>query len=353
MPGAHMLTAREDSDIVTAGLQTVSFYPFGDYTNNSTLQIKRWCHNRWHLHYILTDDSAGEQSAVRKAFPGLSAGELEVTHLLCKVHSLRTLRKALSGEANRRCREHLMAALYNQKTKPGCEESIQAAINAALEPRRSYIEKEWWVTRAEWANYARCHSSLLLQVPSTNVVESWHASLKHGVKKQMTKWSLLGFIERLSNTAAQWDRKAARVEADFHTLHLSDTAFFLGMRKLPYPVQQLVLGQLQQGNQLLAEGVDPRPLSDKLECDCLFFRQYQLPCAHMWQQEHIFGGVLKDEAVWEDFIFMFEDGGFEIYEGREVIYSPSELAEEIGAPAKRRLEVSLPHPLQLTTNALF
>ena len=79
-----------------------------------------------------------------------------------------------------------MAALYNQKTKPGCEESIQAAINIALKHRRSYIEKEWWVTRAEWVSYGRCHSAVLLQVPSTNPFESWHASLKHGVKKEMT-----------------------------------------------------------------------------------------------------------------------------------------------------------------------
>ena len=209
------------------------------------------------------------------------------------------------------------------------------ALNGVYEgERRSYVEKEWWDTMAEWVNYARCHSPLLLQVPSTNVVKSWHPSLKHGVKEQMTKWSLSGLIEQLSNTAAQWDRKAARVEADFRTLHHSNTAFF-------------------PGNELLAEGVDPKPLSDKLKCDCLFFRQYQLPCAHMWQQEHIFGGVLEDEAVWEDFVFMFEDGGFEIYEGREVIYSQKELAEEIGAPAKRRLEVSTLRPLQMATNTLF
>ncbi|SLM33896.1 MULE transposase domain, partial [Lasallia pustulata] len=298
IPGAHILTAREDSDIVATGLKT----------------IKRWCHNQWHLRYMLTDDSAGEQSAVRKAFPGLSAGEMEVSHLLCKVHSQRTLRKALPGEANQRCREHLMAALYNRKTKPGCEESIQAAINVAPRHRQSYVEKEWWETRVEWANYARCHSAILLQVPSTNPVESWHASLKLGVKKEMTQWSLLGSIERLANTAAQWDRKAERSEADFRSLHLSDTTFFPGMRKLPYPVQQLVLGQLQRGNELLAEGADPLPLGDELECDCLFFRQYQLPCAHMWQHEHTFGGVLEEEEVWDRFAFMFEDCGFEIYE---------------------------------------
>ena len=290
---------------------------------------------------MLTDDSAGEQCAVQKAFQGLVAGEQEVTHLLCKVHSRRAMIKALPGEANQQCREHLMAALYNQKMKPGCEESIQAAIKAAPEHRQNYIEKEWWKTRADWANYTRCHSALLLQVGSTNVVESWHASLKHGVKKEMPQWSLLGLVQHLANKAHQWDIQAVRAEVDFRSFHLSDTAFFPGMRRLPYPMQQLVLGQMQRGNKLLAEGVDPRPLADELECDCLFFRQYHLPCAHMWQQEHLFGGILEDEAVWDDYAFMFEDCGLEIYEGMEVTYSTKELGEEIGAPARRRLEVRL------------
>ena len=227
-----------------------------------------------------------------------------------------------------------MAALYNQKTKPGCEESIEAAINAAPPHRQSYVKKEWWDTRAEWANYARCHSALLLQVPSTNLVESWHSSLKHGVKKEMLHWSLLGLVKHLANKAHQWDIRAVRAEMDFCALHLSDTAFFPGMRRLPYPVQKLVLGQMQAGNALLAEGVDCQPLADELECDCLFFQQYHLPCAHMWHQEHLFGGVLENEEVWDEYTFMFEDCGLEIYKGMEVTYSTKELGEEIGAPAR-------------------
>ena len=283
---------------------------------------------------MLTNDSAGEQCAVRKAFQGLSDGEQEVTHLICKVHSRRTMLKKLPGDANQRCREHLMAALDYRKTKPGCEESIQAAIDAAPERKRGYVVKEWWDTRADWANYARCHSALLLQQASINVVESWHSSLKHGVKNEMLQWSLLSSVQHLANTAYQWDIRALKAAADFRTVHLSDTVFFPGMRRLPYPVQRLLLRQMQRGNELLAEGVDPWPLEDKLKCDCLFFRQYHLPCAHMWQQEHLFGGVLKEEKVWVDYAFMFKDCGFGIYEGMRVTYSAKELEEEIGAPAR-------------------
>ncbi len=92
---------------------------------------------------MLTDDSArGEQCAVRRAFRGLIDDEMEVTHLFCKVHTLRTIHTKLSSSSNIKVREHLMAALYNQKTKPGCEESICAARYAASPCQKSYFEKE-------------------------------------------------------------------------------------------------------------------------------------------------------------------------------------------------------------------
>ena len=292
---------------------------------------------------MLTDDSAGEQCAVRKAFRGLEAGEQEVSHFLCRVHSQRTLLKAFPGkdETNVSVRRHLLAALYNRKTRPGCEQSVQAAIDAAPPHRRAYLEKEWRDTMPDWANYARCHSPLLLQVPSTNCVESWHGSLKYGVKLAMTRWSLQGLLQHLANVATQWDLRAEVVKKSFRTKILSETTLFPGMQRLPYPVQKLVLGELTRGYELISEGADPQELGDDLECGCLFFRQYSLPCAHMWLQQHTFGAVLEDESVWERFVFMFDECGFEIYEGMSTVYLQKELDEEIGAPAKRRLEVRL------------
>ena len=91
---------------------------------------------------MLTDDSADEQCAVQKVFQGLEADEQKVSHLLCKVHSARVLQKALAGKVNCQCREHLFAALYNQKMKAECEKSIQQALNSALLSQQAYIEKE-------------------------------------------------------------------------------------------------------------------------------------------------------------------------------------------------------------------
>jgi hypothetical protein len=75
IPAAFLLHGDQSSDTLAIGLK----------------QIRKWCGNRRLLRYMLTDDSAGEQSAVKKGFPGLKAGEQKVDHLLCSVHSERTL----------------------------------------------------------------------------------------------------------------------------------------------------------------------------------------------------------------------------------------------------------------------
>lgn len=81
IPAAFFLYDRQDARIISESL----------------LHIKGWtslyCQRRWQPRYFLTDDSAAEQAAVQRAFPGLIAGEMEVDHLLCVVHSERTLRR--------------------------------------------------------------------------------------------------------------------------------------------------------------------------------------------------------------------------------------------------------------------
>ena len=112
----------------------------------------------------MTNDSAGEQSAVRKAFPGLIAGEQEVTHLLCTVHSEQTMQQSLKGQEYDQTWKHLLVAMRTRRTRAGCEESIQAAIKTSPKAKKDYIEKEWLATCSQWAMYARQHSSLLIQV---------------------------------------------------------------------------------------------------------------------------------------------------------------------------------------------
>lgn len=113
------------------------------------------------------------------------------------------------------------------------------------------------------------------------------------------------------------------------------------MQKLPYPIQKLFLGEQERALDLITQGAQPtRSLANDLTCDCPFFQKWQLPCADMWIQEEFLGGVLDQDHVWDKYAFMFSENGFEIYEGMEKTYTTRELFEEIGAPTKRRLQVS-------------
>lgn len=76
--------------------------------------------------------------------------------------------------------------LKRGRTRIGCEQSAEEVIAAApTADSQQYIRKDWQATMPDWANYARCHSSILLQVPTTNPVEGWHYALKHGVMQEM------------------------------------------------------------------------------------------------------------------------------------------------------------------------
>lgn len=82
---AHILAMQEDGDIDAEALRV----------------LKRWCGGKggWNLRYMLTDDSAAEQRAVRLAFLRLIADEQEVTHLLCVFRSEQTLKRKFKGSS--------------------------------------------------------------------------------------------------------------------------------------------------------------------------------------------------------------------------------------------------------------
>ena len=174
---------------------------------------------------------------------------------------------------------------------------------------------------------------------TTNNVESWHSSLKHGVKQVMKHWALLGIVMHVANVAAQWDLRAEEAEKSFRTKHLSDSMLLPGIRKLPCPAQKLVLDQLTVGRHLVGTHAVLKEFGDNVECDCLFFRSWALPCCHLFHRQLLFGGVLDKDEDWTRYGMMFENCGFEIYEGRETIYTPDQLDDEIGVPIRRRLEV--------------
>lgn len=144
VPVAHFFTKLLEAGIIVDCLQ----------------KIRSWCGEEggWNLRYFLTDDSAAEQKGFHEAFKGI---EPPVKCLLCSVHSRRTLQLNLGKSP---ALDHMVAALRARRTKAGCMESIQAAMEAANDKDRRYIERNWKDCTALWARYARDSVPLLAQV---------------------------------------------------------------------------------------------------------------------------------------------------------------------------------------------
>jgi len=73
----------------------------------------------------------------------------------------------------------VMNAAMHKKMKIGCEKLVQDAINNCAVPAiQNYIKRNYMKNTQQWALWTRQHSPLLLQVTSTNPLESYHSELK-------------------------------------------------------------------------------------------------------------------------------------------------------------------------------
>jgi hypothetical protein len=151
IPCGHFLTAHHDGSIIAEGLKV-----FREWTGGE---------EGWQLAYMLTDDSAAEQMAVRRAFPAREDGTQPVQHLLCTTHSERTLNRRLAGKGKEKVRRCMFKALRTRRTIAGCRESVNHAIEACTSQKdKDYLRKEWLGNPEQWAMAARQHSCILLQV---------------------------------------------------------------------------------------------------------------------------------------------------------------------------------------------
>ena len=167
IPCAHALVQNERADILSECIK----------------HIQMWCRGLWQMKYALTDDTATERLAVKQAFPGPNGQNSSVTHLLCTVHSSRTLMRQL-GHASI-SKKYLTSAMMYQKTEGGCVDDINQAIDAAPNHEtKQYITNYWLNDRFSWAMFARHHSQILLQVTTTNSVEAWHRQIKQYCNKK-------------------------------------------------------------------------------------------------------------------------------------------------------------------------
>ena len=89
------------------------------------------------------------------------------------------------------------------------------------------------------------------------------------------------------------------------------------IHKFPFPIQQIIVSEVCAVEKRIEHGkVAPGLIS--LECHCLFFRKYRLPCQYIFH-EHMYGArKLLITSAWEDFQQMFEEHRFEIYKHHDL-----------------------------------
>src|SRR5205085_6887727 len=84
----------------------------------------------------------------------------------------------------------IMIAAMHKRTKIGCESLVQDAIDKCTVPSiQNYIRRNYMRNTQQWVLWARQHSPLLLQVTSTNPLESYHSELK---RSSSPKYGLIG-----------------------------------------------------------------------------------------------------------------------------------------------------------------
>jgi hypothetical protein len=155
--GAHFFVSSEDSDTVAEALK----------------KIRSYC--RWFSRYILSDQSSVEFKSIKIVFSGVNASEQECEVLLCVVHVMRTWMSKIHEKKTR----DVMITVMHKRTKIGCKKLIQNAINNCTVPTiQNYIRRNYMKNTQQWALWVHQHSPLLLQVTSTNLLESYHNELK-------------------------------------------------------------------------------------------------------------------------------------------------------------------------------
>lgn len=161
--GGHFFVSHEDMPAVAKALKTVrEFAP------------------HWEPRYVLTDDSAVEVGSVHSAFPGISRGEQNCDPIRCTVHTMRSWIRKLYDSSVR----NKMILAMNKRTQLGCDMMVQEALNACGGNSVLFnIIKRYSRNTKEWALWARQHSPLLVQVTTTNPLESYHSELKRRTSK--------------------------------------------------------------------------------------------------------------------------------------------------------------------------
>ena len=109
------------------------------------------------------------------------------------------------------------------------------------------------------------------------------------------------------------------------------------IHKFPFPIQQMLIKEACAVMDRIEKGKCVPGLTS-MECHCLFYNRYLLPCKHIFH-EHMYGSLLLTNNTWRKFQELFEESGFEIYEKRELVFveTPVQTEEEKQVENRRHI----------------
>jgi len=109
------------------------------------------------------------------------------------------------------------------------------------------------------------------------------------------------------------DNRVRKAERDFRGSKLSIcTKDYPEIGGFPVPIQKLLAQELDAVEERLLSGKPTPEFDTYLNCHCRFARRYLLPCRHIF---HLDGeDRILTPAIWQSYIDIFEESGFEVYE---------------------------------------
>ena len=154
----------------------------------------------------------------------------------------------------------------------------------------------------------------------------------------MQRFSLTGTANHVLRISDQWEIRAQKAAIDFRTTRIPECQDYPQLALFPYPVQSLLVEQYKIARKEIVEGEEPQEnVGDDLVCpmDCLFYRQYQLPCKHLWY--YCITTLSFSSTDWARWAALFENSGFEIYEATTKTYVENQIFDTIGGPDRGSL----------------
>ena len=202
---------------------------------------------------------------------------------------------------------------------PGQGEDDELEILPTPTPAQ-FVKDRAYIQRDVQANYqlvsfgARSHSMLLLQVTTTNALESFHAALKYGTKDRMTQFTLKGAALYTLRIAQRYEDRAIVAARNARRKQHPRVVEYPWLSKPPHAAQVLVADELKFAEEEQGDNFDRISHDNPAHCTCRFFMRYNLPCRHIWGYNLAFRQLIQ--AHFDSFAAMFEDCGFEVYEGQ-------------------------------------